>query len=374
MPVTQKDIARELGVSVMAVHRALSGSGYVSCRLKERILAHAARVNYRPHRGAQALVRNRLRRLALFSVESPSFFWDDVAVGIRAALDQAAPFGYAGTYRRIPAGDTDRYLRVVRAALREGADAVALVNNYEFDMGRVFRLLEESRIPYLMFNIDAPGSGRSCFIGPDYCLQGRLAADFVGKVLSGSGKVGILFSDVPAALKSGTQGISSQRRHGFTDYLEEHYPRIRAEVQAIDHALPERTIRRRILDYLGRARGLDALYCVPPYSLLAGHCLQESGRAGRTSLVTFDLYPELKALIEAGVVTGTICQKPVQQGYYAVRILEQILESKAPPASEEFHISPHVVVRANVDVEEDLFTINRMLAGSFPGPCATAAS
>ncbi len=374
MPVTQKDIARALQVSVMAVHRALNDTGYVSRPLKERILAYAARVNYRPHRGAQALVRNRLRRLALFSVEEPSFFWDEVDIGVRTALEQIAPFGYAGRYRRVAAGDTDRYLGEVREALRQGVDAVAVVNNYEFDMERVFAVLERSRVPYITFNIDALGTRRACFIGPDYFLQGRLAADFIGKVLSGVGSVGILFSDVRSAQEHGSMGISAERLQGFVGYLKAQYPQIRYQVQTIDYMLSERSVHRRVLAFLAGSRGLSALYCVPPYSSVVGRCLQESGKAGRIPLVTFDLYPELKALIKADVVTGSICQKPVQQGYYAVRILERLLETNSPPIREEFHISPHIVVKANVDVEEDLFTINRILAAPDRMPCRSAPS
>ena len=367
MPVTQKDIARALRVSVMAVHRALNDAGYVSRPLKERILAYAARVNYRPHRGAQALVRNRLRHLALFSVASPAFFWDEVDIGFRIALEQVAPFGYAGSYYRMEPGDTERYVTEVQGALRGGADAVAVVNNYEFEMDRVYSLLERSGVPYLTFNIDAPGSSRACFIGPDYIAQGRLAADFLGKVLSGRGLVGILFSEVRLARAVDTHGISTQRMNGFVEYVKAQYPGIRCQVHAVDHTLPERKIRQRILSWLARARGLDAVFCVPSYSLIAARCLQDSGKAGRVPMVTFDLYAELRELITSGVVTGSICQKPVQQGYYAVRMLEQLLETRSPPAFQEFHISSHLVVKANVDVEEDLLAISRLLA-SPPGP------
>ena len=363
MPVTQKDIARALQVSVMAVHRALNDAGYVSRPLKERIRAYAAQVNYRPHRGAQALVRNRLRRLALFSVASPSFFWDEMDVGFRTALEQVAPFGYVGTYHRVEPGDTGRYLRQVQEALRGGAEAVAVVNNYEFEMERVFSLLEKSGVPYITFNIDAVGSGRACFIGPDYPAQGHLAADFLGKMLSGRGRVVILFSEVQSARPGDAQGISTQRMGGFMEYARTHFPGVTCEVRAVDHTLPERTIRQRILSSFTRARGLNAVFCVPPYSLVAARCLRDCGKAGKVPMVTFDLYSELKELIRSDVVTGTICQKPVQQGYYAVRMLEQLLENKSPIGFREFHISSHLVVKANVDVEEDLLTVSRLLAG-----------
>ncbi len=287
-----------------------------------------------------------------------------MALGIETAHEQIAPFGYEVRYQRVPPADTDLYVRRVKEALKRGVDAVGLVNNYEFEMERVFALLEARSIPYITFNIDADDTRRRCFIGPDYTLEGRLAADFLGKILPATGSVGILFSDVHKDWELHSKEISSQRLQGFLAYLGDHHPRMHHQVHYIDHTLPERTIGRRIREFLTSAgKDLDGIYCIPQYSSIAGRCLQESGRAGKVAFVTFDLYPELKALINADVVTGSICQKPVQQGYYAVKILELLLETKSPPKCEKFFISPHIVVKANVEVEDDLFTISRIMSG-----------
>ena len=47
--VTREDVAREAGVSVAAVSRALNNSGYVKKEKKEHIIEVATRMGYNPN-------------------------------------------------------------------------------------------------------------------------------------------------------------------------------------------------------------------------------------------------------------------------------------------------------------------------------------
>jgi DNA-binding LacI/PurR family transcriptional regulator len=64
-PVTLRDVAREAGVAVSTVSRALSSPDRVSAQTRERVQAVAGRLGYRPNRLAQALHTGRTRMLAV---------------------------------------------------------------------------------------------------------------------------------------------------------------------------------------------------------------------------------------------------------------------------------------------------------------------
>jgi LacI family transcriptional regulator len=66
MPVTQKDIAREAGVSQTVVSDVLQGNtrSRVSTETRGRILAAARKLSYRPNASAQALRSRRSRQIA----------------------------------------------------------------------------------------------------------------------------------------------------------------------------------------------------------------------------------------------------------------------------------------------------------------------
>ncbi|MDT7705512.1 MAG: hypothetical protein QOG20_1119 [Pseudonocardiales bacterium] len=89
--VTLHDVAREAGVAVSTVSRALSNPDRVSSRTREHVQAVARRLDYRPNRIAQALPSGRTRMLALLvsDITNPHNFGL-----IRGAEAQARAAGY----------------------------------------------------------------------------------------------------------------------------------------------------------------------------------------------------------------------------------------------------------------------------------------
>jgi DNA-binding LacI/PurR family transcriptional regulator len=107
--VTLHDVAREAGVAVSTVSRALSNPDRVSARTREHVRAVATRLGYRPNRIAQALPSGRTRMLALLvpDITNPHNFGL-----VRGAEAQAAAAGYT-----LVLGDTQE------SAERESAHA-----------------------------------------------------------------------------------------------------------------------------------------------------------------------------------------------------------------------------------------------------------
>ena len=64
--ITRKDIAREAGVSVSVVSRALNNSGYVEKEKKKRIIDIANQYGYIPNPIAMALQQKKNSPTALF--------------------------------------------------------------------------------------------------------------------------------------------------------------------------------------------------------------------------------------------------------------------------------------------------------------------
>jgi DNA-binding LacI/PurR family transcriptional regulator len=89
--VTLHDVAREAGVAVSTVSRALSNPDRVSARTREHVRAVATRLGYRPNRIAQALPSGRTRILALLvpDITNPHNFGL-----VRGAEAQAGAAGY----------------------------------------------------------------------------------------------------------------------------------------------------------------------------------------------------------------------------------------------------------------------------------------
>src|SRR5260370_13886557 len=90
MPVKIKDVARESGVNISTVSRALNNGYGVNEQTRERVVAVAARLNYRPNRVARSMVTGRSHSLGLILRDIRNPFFAEVARGAAAAARTSA--------------------------------------------------------------------------------------------------------------------------------------------------------------------------------------------------------------------------------------------------------------------------------------------
>lgn len=83
--VTIKDVAREAGVSVATVSRALNGSASVTAQTRRRIAGVAARLRYVPHATARSLVTRRTHTIGALLPDLFGEFFSELIRGIDLA-------------------------------------------------------------------------------------------------------------------------------------------------------------------------------------------------------------------------------------------------------------------------------------------------
>lgn len=84
--VTQEEIARELGISVMTVYRCLSGNGHVSPAMRKKVQEYVQLRNYRPNLMAQSLKRKRSNIIGLIVPSFSYSYYPEIIESIRHAL------------------------------------------------------------------------------------------------------------------------------------------------------------------------------------------------------------------------------------------------------------------------------------------------
>ncbi len=82
MSVTIKEVAREAGVSVATVSRALNNQGPVRDETRRRIHEVATRLRYVPHGGARSLITNRTSTVGVLLPDLHGEFFSEVIRGI----------------------------------------------------------------------------------------------------------------------------------------------------------------------------------------------------------------------------------------------------------------------------------------------------
>ena len=363
MGVTQQEIADALDLSLITVHRALNNSGYVSRELKARILAYAQEVRYVPHKASQILKRNKLRKIAVFSSTLPEYFWNDIGTGITIGAEQVQPFNYQVNYHTIAERNSKQYLQTLREEIRGGLEAVAFVNQWIYDMESIISEIDQAGLPYLTLNVDAPRSKRLCYIGPDYRAGGRLAAEYLGKTLRFKKDPRVLVINSPSEVRADSDApdINRLRYEGFLAVTEKHFGRISHEVGYLTTDMRSRKVESQIEELLASKRGsYDALYLISAFNAQFIQALERQAQ-GDTVIVLHDLDPSSNDYLEKNLMAAVIYQNPILQGYYAVKILENMLESGHPPDVREINIVHSIVMNENRELYRNHYLFARMI-------------
>src|SRR5208283_693287 len=86
MPVRLKDIAKDLGLSVVTISKVLRHHDDIGDETRERVLARVKELNYRPNLAARSLVTGRSYLIGLVVPDLLHPFFAEVAKAISTAL------------------------------------------------------------------------------------------------------------------------------------------------------------------------------------------------------------------------------------------------------------------------------------------------
>jgi LacI family transcriptional regulator len=158
MGVTLKDIARDLGVSVITVSKALRNHSDISEQTKARVLKRVQELNYRPNLSARALVTGRTNLIGFVIPDLVHSFFSEVVRAVSLSLRNS---GYTLV---VTSSEQDPKLerQAVEQLIARRVDILLIASTHW--TVEMFRRIEEAGIPYILID-------RS-FVG--------LAAHFVG--------------------------------------------------------------------------------------------------------------------------------------------------------------------------------------------------
>src|SRR5713226_7980051 len=141
-----KDIARDLGVSLMTVSKALRSHSDISEETKLRVLKRARELNYRPNWIARSLVTRRTYMVGLIIPDLMHSFFAEVAKGIARKF---GPLGYQVVIFNSEE-NAEAEVRQIQVLLDRSVDGVIIASGQSHLQGELFRILENRRIPYVL--------------------------------------------------------------------------------------------------------------------------------------------------------------------------------------------------------------------------------
>ncbi len=168
MPVRLKDIARDLGVSLITVSKAVRGMGDISDETRQRVLKRMAELNYRPNMMARGLASGKTYIVGLVVPDLLHPFFAEFAKSLNGIL-RKHNYGLILTSSE---EDPEIEQQEIRTVLARGIDALLIASCQSTLQG--FYGVEDQRTPFILIDRDFP-SLRANFVGTDDHAAGLMA-------------------------------------------------------------------------------------------------------------------------------------------------------------------------------------------------------
>src|SRR4051812_31496286 len=209
MPVTMKDIARDLGVSVVTISKVLRNHSDIGEETRKRVLERVKAMNYRPNLSARGLVTGRSYLVGLVVPDLLHPFFAQIAKSLAKSLLKK---GYCLVIATSD-GDPQLERQEIDQLLGRGLDALVIASSSPD--GEVLKRIDEQGPPYILIDRSFNSSNAS-FVGVDDVAVGRMATEHLIHI--GCERI--------AHLRGPATSTGIDRLKGYKDALAKHRIRV----------------------------------------------------------------------------------------------------------------------------------------------------
>ncbi|MGC1648864.1 MAG: LacI family DNA-binding transcriptional regulator [Candidatus Sulfotelmatobacter sp.] len=331
MSIRMKDIAKDLGVSMITISKVLRNHPDIGDETRERVLARVKELDYRPNLAARSLVTGRSYLVGLVVPDLLHPFFTEVAKSLSEVLRQS------GYYLIVSSSEEDPDLEEVEInhLLARRLDTLIIASCRT--TVEVFFRIEKQNIPYVLIDRCLPGLSAN-FVGVDDESVGVLATRHL--IDLGCKRIAHIRGPETSPGIRRMEGYKRALAQGGLKVMDNYITTERKGDVGTKHGGAE-----AMLQLLSLKPRPDGVFCFnDPLALGAMNYALDHGVR----------IPQDLAIIGCGnlhyddslrVPLSSIDQHSRQIGEEAARIALRILNSKAPPQPEIVVLQPELVVR-----------------------------
>jgi LacI family transcriptional regulator len=329
MSVRMKDIADDLGVSLMTVSKALRNHNDVSPQTRKRVLQRARELNYEPNLTARGLASRRTFLIGLIIPDLMNSFFAEVAKGVG---DRTEPQGYQILISNSDEREDTEVLQI-RRLMGRSVDGLIIASAAESASGPLQEALEKYSGSYVLIDRTVAGLNTD-YVGVDHEEIGYLATSHL--IEQGCTRV--------AHIRGPAISTGVGRLRGYRRALEKHRIQVRPEYMS-EGEYEDTAGYNAMQRFLRLQPRPDGVFCYnDPVASGAMKAILEAGLR----------IPDEIAVIGAGnvhysdvlrVPLSTIDQSSTLTGQTAADLLMSSIGAKEPIAQRRILFSPRLIVR-----------------------------
>jgi len=298
---------------------------------------------------AEAPVANKKKMtIAVIPKGTTHEFWKSINAGANKAANELSSQGtdveviWKGPLRE---DDREQQIQVVEGFAAQGVNGMVLAPLDDHALVRPVSDAKRAGVPTVIIDSGLQSSDFVSFVATDNRKGGSLAADRMGQLLNGKGKVLVLrYAEGSAS--------TTEREGGFIDEIKQKFPGIEL-ISTDQYAGATRdTAKRASENLLNRFGDVVQGIFTPNESSTAGMllALQDIGKAGKVSFVGFDASQTFIDAINANQLHGIVVQNPFNMGYLGVKTMVDSLQGK--PVQPKIDTGVMLVTKDNLSAPE----------------------
>jgi len=298
---------------------------------------------------AEAPVANKKKMtIAVIPKGTTHEFWKSIHAGANKAANELSSQGtdveviWKGPLRE---DDREQQIQVVEGFAAQGVNGMVLAPLDDHALVRPVSDAKRAGVPTVIIDSGLQSSDFVSFVATDNRKGGSLAADRMGQLLNGKGKVLVLrYAEGSAS--------TTEREGGFIDEIKQKFPGIEL-ISTDQYAGATRdTAKRASENLLNRFGDVVQGIFTPNESSTAGMllALQDIGKAGKVSFVGFDASQTFIDAINANQLHGIVVQNPFNMGYLGVKTMVDSLQGK--PVQPKIDTGVMLVTKDNLSAPE----------------------
>lgn len=266
-------------------------------------------------------------------------FWQSVHAGAaKAAQENGVEIEWNG-----PANESDKatQLQIIETMINKRLDAIALAPIDRKALVNIVERATKQGIPVVIFDSPIDTDVFVSQVATDNYRGGEIAAQRVGEITGGKGKVAIVAVQIGSA-------STMAREQGFEDYIKKNLPGIQIVDKRYGDADAAKSLR--VAENMLTAYPDVAAFFASNESSTVGAAQALKGRSSKVKLVGFDSGPTLIQDLRSGVVDSLVVQHPFRMGYEAVNAAVRKL--KGEEVQKVQSLEPRLVTLQNLDTPE----------------------
>src|SRR5690349_21264966 len=275
-------------------------------------------------------------------------FWKSIHAGSNKAAEELKAQGtdieviWKGPLRE---DDREQQIQVVEGFAAQGVSGIVLAPLDDRALVRPVADARQAGVPTVIIDSGLQSEEFVSFVATDNRKGGSLAAERMGQLLNGKGKVLVLrYAEGSAS--------TTERETGFIETIKAKFPEI--ELLSTDQyaGATRETAKRASENLLNRFGDQVQGIFTPNESSTAGMllALQDIGKAGKVSFVGFDSSQTFIDALNANQLHGIVVQNPFNMGYLGVRTMVDNLQGK--PVSKQIDTGVMLVTKENMQSPE----------------------